>query len=153
MSTGNDRARTDLMGDRLRMTVDDLLAQAREVLPHRPRPAEALAAQAEGALLVDIRGDDQRRSDGLIPGALVLQRNSLEWRCDPASRWRHPDVTNWSRPIILVCNEGYQSSLAAATLHRLGLVNATDLDGGFVAWATAGLPLVHASASPRDPGH
>ena len=124
------------------MTVDDLLAEARGVLTHRPGPAEALAAQATGALLVDIRGDDQRRADGLIPGALVLPRNSLEWRCDPASRWRHPEMNDRSRPLILICHEGYQSTLAAATMHRLGLVNATDLDGGFVAWATAGLPLV-----------
>jgi rhodanese-related sulfurtransferase len=124
------------------MTVDDLLAEARGVLAHRPGPAEALAAQAAGALLVDIRGDDQRRAGGLIPGALVLPRNSLEWRCDPASQWRHPEINDWSRPLILICNEGFQSSLTAATLHRLGLVNATDLDGGFAAWAAASLPLV-----------
>jgi rhodanese-related sulfurtransferase len=124
------------------MTVDDLLAEARSMLPHRHRPAEALAAQAKGALLVDIRGDDQRRAGGLIPGALVLPRNSLEWRCDPASPWRHPAMTDRSRPLILICNQGFQSSLAAATLHRLGLVNATDLDGGFLAWAAAGLPVV-----------
>jgi len=126
------------------MTVDDLLVEARGVLPHRPGAAEALAAQAKGALLVDIRGDDQRRADGLIPGALVVPRNSLEWRCDPTSQWRHPEMNDWSRPLILICNEGFQSSLAAATLHRLGLVNATDLDGGFVAWAMASLPLMPA---------
>jgi rhodanese-related sulfurtransferase len=123
------------------MTIDELLAEARAVLPHRPGPAGALAAQANGAQLIDIRGDDQRRADGLIPGALVLPRNSLEWRCDPASRWRHPQISDWARPVILICNEGFQSSLAAATLHRLGLVNATDLDGGFTAWAAASLPL------------
>jgi rhodanese-related sulfurtransferase len=125
-----------------RMTVDDLLAEARSALPLRPGPAEALAAQAKGALLIDIRGDDQRRASGLIPGALVLPRNSLEWRCDPASPARHPAINDRSRSLILICNEGFQSSLAAATLHRLGLVNATDLDGGFIAWATAGLPVV-----------
>ena len=70
-------------------TVDELLAQARGMLPHRPSPDEALRAQASGALLVDIRGDDQRRA-GLIPGALVIPRNCLEWRCDPTSQWRHP---------------------------------------------------------------
>ncbi len=121
------------------MTVDDLLIEARGVLPHRPGPAEALAAQAAGALLVDIRGDDQRRVGGLVPGAIVLPRNSLEWRCDPASQWRHPEINEWARPLILICNEGFQSSLAAATLHRLGLVNATDLDGGFVAWTAASI--------------
>jgi hypothetical protein len=82
-------------------TVDELLAQARAMLPHRPSPAEALLAQANGALLVDIRGDDQRR-DGLIPGAIVVPRNSLEWRCDPASQWRHPAITRRDLHIILI---------------------------------------------------
>jgi rhodanese-related sulfurtransferase len=136
------------------MTVDDLLVEARGVLPHRPGPAEALAAQAAGALLVDIRGDDQRRAGGLVPGALVLPRNSLEWRCDPASRWWHPQMNDWARPLILICNEGFQSSLAAATLHRLGLVNATDLPGSFVAWAAASLPLVARTRPRKRPlGH
>jgi rhodanese-related sulfurtransferase len=125
-------------------TIDELLAQARAMLPHRPSPAEALHAQAGGALLVDIRGDDQRR-DGLIPGAIVLPRNSLEWRCDPASQWRHPAITRRDLHIILICHQGYQSSLAAATLQQLGLIHATDLDGGFTAWAAAGLPVI---ASP-----
>jgi len=107
------------------------------IAPGRPR----LSAQAKGALLIDIRGDDQRRASGLIPGALVLPRNSLEWRCDPDSPWRHPAMNDRSGPLILICNEGFQSSLAAATLPRLGLVNATDLDGGFVAWAAVGLPV------------
>ena len=132
----------------MRMTVDDLPVEARGVLTHRPGPAEAFAAQAAGALLVDIRGDDQRRAGGLIPGAFVLPRNSLEWRCDPASQWRHPEINDWARPLILICNEGFQSSSTAATLHRLGLVNATDLDGGFAAWAAASLPLV-ARTRPR----
>jgi rhodanese-related sulfurtransferase len=128
------------------MTVDELLAQARATLPHRPSPAEALRAQARGALLVDIREDDQRR-DGLIPGALVLPRNSLEWRCDPASQWRDPAITRRDLPIILFCNQGYQSSLAAATLRQLGLIHATDLDGGFTAWVEAGLPVVAPAAA------
>ena len=126
-------------------TVDELLAQARAALPHRPSPAEALDAQAAGALLVDIRGDDQRRA-GLIPGAIVLPRNSLEWRCDPASPWRHPAFTRWDLHIILICDQGYQSSLAAANLQQLGLIHATDLDGGFTAWVAAGLPVIAASA-------
>ncbi|HEU5392201.1 MAG TPA: rhodanese-like domain-containing protein [Streptosporangiaceae bacterium] len=123
------------------MTVDELLARARDMLPHRPGPAEALRAQARGALLVDIRGDYQRR-DGLIPGALVIPRNVLEWRCDPASQWRHPAFTRWDLRVILVCHEGYQSSLAAANLQQLGLIHATDLDGGFTAWTAAGLPVI-----------
>jgi rhodanese-related sulfurtransferase len=126
----------------VRKTVDELLAEARATLPHRPSPVEALRAQANGALLVDIRGDDQRRDGGLIPGAILLPRNSLEWRCDPASPWRHSSITCWDQHIILVCDQGYQSSLAAATLQQLGLARATDLDGGFSAWAAAGLPVV-----------
>jgi rhodanese-related sulfurtransferase len=131
-------------------TVDELLAQARAILPHRPSPAEALYAQANGALLVDIRGDDQRR-DGLIPGAVVVPRNSLEWRCDPASEWRHPAITQRDLHIILICQQGYQSSLAAATLQQLGLIHATDLDGGFTAWAAAGLPVIALPTSGEDP--
>jgi rhodanese-related sulfurtransferase len=128
-------------------TVDELLAQARGTLPHRPSPAQALHAQAHGALLIDIRGDDQRREDGLIPGALVLPRNCLEWRCDPASEWRHPAISRRDLRIIVICNQGYQSSLAAATLQQLGLTHATDLDGGFTAWAAAGLPVIAPAAA------
>jgi rhodanese-related sulfurtransferase len=131
-------------------TIDELLAQARAMLPDRPSPGEALRAQTGGALLIDIRGDDQRREDGLIPGAIVLPRNSLEWRCDPACEWKHPAITHRRLRIILVCDQGYQSTLAAATLQRLGLIHATDLDGGFTAWAAAGLPVI-APASPSTP--
>jgi rhodanese-related sulfurtransferase len=131
-------------------TVDELLAQARAVLPHRPTPAEALHAQANGALLVDIRADDQRR-DGLIPGAIVVPRNSLEWRCDPASQWRHPAITHRDLHIILICHQGYQSSLAAAILQQLGLIYATDLDGGFTPWAAAGLPVISQPPAGHGP--
>jgi rhodanese-related sulfurtransferase len=130
-------------------TIDELLAQARATLPDRPSPAEALHAQASGALLIDIREDDQRRADGLIPGAIVLPRNSLEWLCDPASQWRHPAITRRDLRIILICNQGYQSTLAAATLQQFGLIHATDLDGGFGAWAAAGLPVI----APAGVGH
>ena len=132
-------------------TIDELLARARARLPDRPSPTEALHAQANGALLIDIREDDQRREDGLIPGAIVLPRNSLEWRCDPASEWRHPAITRRDLRIILICNEGYQSTLAAATLQQLGLIHATDLDGGFTAWAAAGLPLIAPAAAGHHP--
>jgi len=87
-------------------TVDELLIAARASLPHRPSPAEALAAQATGALLIDIRGDDQRRTCGLIPGALLLPRNALEWRCDPTGQWRHPAVNGLNQHLILICQEG-----------------------------------------------
>jgi len=111
-------------------TVDELLIEARSSLPHRTSPAKALAAQATGALLIDIRGDDQRRTCRLIHGALLPPRNALEWRCDPRGQWRHPAVNGRNQHLILICQEGPQSSLAAATLQRLGLVNATDMDGG-----------------------
>jgi rhodanese-related sulfurtransferase len=132
-------------------TVDELLAQARATLPGRPSPAQALHAQASGALLIDIREDDQRREDGLIPGAIVLPRNSLEWRCDPTSAWRHPAITSRDLRIILICNQGCQSSLAAANLQQLGLTHATDLDGGFTAWAAAGLPVITPATGGQDP--
>ena len=133
-------------GRRTAKTADQLLREARAALPRRLSPAEAHAAQAQGALLIDIRGDDQRRADGLIPGALVLPRNALEWRCDPAGRWRHPAMTGRNRRLILICQEGFQSSLAAAALQQLGLANATDLHGGFAGWAAAGLPVTPAGS-------
>jgi rhodanese-related sulfurtransferase len=133
-------------GRRTAKTADQLLMEARALLPRRPSPAEAHAAQATGALLIDIRGDDQRRAGGLIAGAVLLPRNALEWRCDPASRWRHPALAGRDQHLILICQEGFQSSLAAATLQRLGLVNATDLDGGFTAWTAAGLPVTRAGS-------
>ena len=133
-------------GRRTAKTVGQLLREARAVLPRRPSPAEAYAAQAQGALLIDIRGDDQRRVGGLIPGALVLPRNALEWRCDPAGQWRHPALAGPDQRLILICQEGFGSSLAAAALQKLGLANATDLDGGFAAWAAAGLPVTPAGS-------
>src|ERR1700751_4846040 len=140
----------DMAGRDTPMTIDALLAQARAMLPHRPSPAEALHAQARGALLLDIRGDSQRR-DGLIPGAIVVPRNSLEWRCDPASGWRHPAIIRRDLHIILICHQGYQSSLAAATLQQFGLIHATDLDGGFTAWVAAGLPVIASPATSPEP--
>src|SRR5258708_26805021 len=95
----------------------------------------------QGALLVDTRPVAQRRRDGELPGALILERNVLEWRLDPDSPHRVAELTSAEQTVILFCNQGYASSLAAATLKRLGLVNATDLVGGFEAWAAAGLPV------------
>lgn len=122
------------------MTVDDLLERARSRL-RRVEPAEVEAELAGGAVLVDIRADSQRAADGAVPGAVFIPRNVLEWRCDPASPWRDPRVSDPARRVILMCNEGYQSSLAAATLQELGLPHATDLVGGFQAWRAAGLPI------------
>ncbi|OIJ64698.1 rhodanese-like domain-containing protein [Streptomyces mangrovisoli] len=99
------------------------------------------AAQAGEALLVDIRYAALRERDGLIPGALVVERNELEWRLDPRGSHRVPEATGHDLRIVVICNEGYASSLAAASLHQLGLRRATDLVGGFQAWRAAGLPV------------
>lgn len=122
-------------------TVDELLEDARKLLPERPSPQQTLKEIAEGVFVVDIRGDEQQRRDGLIPGATIIRRNVLEWRCDPKSEWRHRKVTDHDQRIILVCDEGYQSSLAAANLHLLGMKNATDMAGGFQQWKGAGLAI------------
>jgi rhodanese-related sulfurtransferase len=121
-------------------TIDDLLAEARSRLT-RLDPVEADAAVREGALLIDIRAESQRAADGVVPRALFVARNVLEWRCDPSSEHRDPRIDGRERQLILMCNEGYQSSLAAATLHELGLTRTTDLAGGFQAWRAAGLPV------------
>jgi len=123
-----------------RRTVDDMLAEARAGMS-RPGPAEVEAAQRRGALLVDIRPHAVRAADGEIPGALVVERNVLEWRFDPTSRWRHP-LAGYDAEVVVVCSEGYTSSLAAYALRQLGLGRATDLAGGFRAWREAGLPVV-----------
>jgi rhodanese-related sulfurtransferase len=122
------------------MSVDDLLAQARERL-ERVDPAQARDAIADGAVLVDIRAESQRAHDGVVPGSVFIARNVLEWRCDPAGSHRDERVADPGRRLIVMCNEGYQSSLAAATLHELGHGHVTDLDGGFQAWRAAGLPV------------
>jgi rhodanese-related sulfurtransferase len=121
-------------------SVDELLNRARSRLT-RLGPAEARAAVAEGALLVDIRSDSQRAADGEVPGAAFVPRNVLEWRLDPSSPDREPALARPDARIVVMCDEGYQSSLAAATLQDLGLPLATDLAGGFQAWRAAGLPV------------
>jgi rhodanese-related sulfurtransferase len=113
--------------------IDLLLADARAALPPRPTPAELPALVAGGALVVDIRPVEQRERDGELPGAVVIDRNVLEWRLDPTSPDRVPGAEDPDRQIVIVCNEGYASSLAAATLQQLGLRGATDLDGGYQA--------------------
>jgi rhodanese-related sulfurtransferase len=121
-------------------TVDELVDAARASL-QRVTPEEASDAAANGALLVDTRPSEQRLRDGIIPGAIVVDRNVLEWRLDPAGSHRIPEITSHDQPVILFCNEGYASSLAAASLQQLGLRNATDLIGGIQAWKAAGLPI------------
>ncbi|GAA0694415.1 rhodanese-like domain-containing protein [Streptomyces malaysiensis subsp. malaysiensis] len=121
-------------------SVDELLAEAREELD-RLEPLDAAAAQVEGALLVDIRYAALRERDGTIPGALIVERNELEWRLDPQCDHRLPEATHHGLRVVVVCNEGYASSFAALSLRRLGLERATDLIGGFQAWRAAGLPV------------
>ena len=121
-------------------TIDDVLARARGRLK-RLRPAEAAAELERGALLVDTRTETQRRNHGEIPGALVIDRTVFEWRLDPTSPDRIAQATDERVRIIVICAEGYSSSLAAASLQDLGLVNATDVVGGFEAWIAAGLPV------------
>jgi rhodanese-related sulfurtransferase len=122
-----------------RRTIDQILAEARSRL-ERVGPRQAARAVSEGALLVDIRPAAQRAAEGEIPGALIVERNVLEWRFDPASAARLPQAS-YDLPVIVVCSEGYTSSLAAAALQDLGVHRATDLDGGFGAWQAAGLPV------------
>ena len=124
----------------MQMTVEELLDRARRDLV-RVEPEQAAAELAGGALLVDIRPTDQRSEGGDIPGATVIDRNVLEWRLAPDSQWRIATVAGPDTRVIVLCNEGFSSSLAAATLKELGLVNATDVIGGFQAWKAAGLPV------------
>jgi rhodanese-related sulfurtransferase len=121
------------------MTVDDLLTEARARLD-RVDPLQAAEEQRAGALLIDIRPTEQRRREGVIPGARVVERNVLEWRLDPTSDSRIPEANDHDVRVIIVCSEGYTSSLAAAALQDLGLTRATDLAGGYWAWHDAGLP-------------
>jgi rhodanese-related sulfurtransferase len=145
------RARRIALGDEVsvtanRTTVEQLLVDARSGL--RRRTAEEAHAEMSGGLrLVDIRSDAQRDADGLIPGAAHVPRNVLEWRLDPACPHRDPDLGRQDVRIALICNEGYQSSLAAATVARFGLREVTDVIGGFQAWRAAGLPVGRPASS------
>lgn len=123
-----------------------MLAEARAEIP-RFTPAEAQAAVGCGAILVDIRPSEQRLRDGLVPGAFLIDRNVLEWRLDPSSPHRDPRIADAGRPVILICDEGYQTSLAAATLRRFGL-EVGDLIDGVQGWKSEGLPLL--PAVPAD---
>ena len=121
-------------------TIDVVLEQARRRLK-RITPKQAAAEQARGALIIDTRTSEQRARDGCIPGALVIERTILEWRLDPTSPNRIPQASDHDVRVIVICAEGYSSGLAAASLQDVGLVNATDVIGGFAAWQTAGLPV------------
>jgi rhodanese-related sulfurtransferase len=135
-------AGTTVTDEPTRKTIDDLLREARSRLD-RLGPEETLAAQQAGALVIDTRSTDERRRDGVIPGSIHVPRSVLEWRVDPeaAPEFRNPHVHGLEQRLVLVCAHGESSSLAAATLQELGFAGATDLDGGFVAWRDAGLPV------------
>jgi rhodanese-related sulfurtransferase/mannose-6-phosphate isomerase-like protein (cupin superfamily) len=127
-------------------SIDQMLLSARARL-RRLSPGEAFAAAEAGAIIVDIRPESQRLVEGGIAGALIVERNVLEWRFDPTSSARLPVAANHDSEVIVFCSEGYTSSLAAATLQDLGLWRATDIIGGFDAWSSSGLPIIPPSKS------
>jgi len=127
------------------LTIDQVLDRARAQLT-RVSARQAHTEYLDGALLVDIRPAAQRTIEGEVPGALVIERNVLEWRLDPRSEARL-DVAAYDLRVLVLCQEGYTSSLAAAALQQLGLTRATDVDGGFAAWRAAGLPVAAARRS------
>ena len=136
-----------------RTTINEVLEAARARLD-RLAPAEALAAQRDGALLVDTRSTDARVRQGVIPGSLHIPLSVLEWRVDPDAdpRFRSPHVHGLDDHLVLVCAHGYSSSLAACRLQDLGFTRATDLAGGFEAWRASDLPVVAAPPDPAVPG-
>nr|WP_239124418.1 rhodanese-like domain-containing protein [Rhizocola hellebori] len=131
--------------------VQQLLRDARKQLRRRVTPRQAKQAQNQGAYLIDIRPEYQRRADGDIPTAIVVERNHLEWRLDPCSTARIPEAEDHGLCWIILCDQGYSSSLAAASLQAVGLTQATDVIGGFQRWRADGCPIVHSDqpASPR----
>ncbi|MEU4716412.1 rhodanese-like domain-containing protein [Micromonospora purpureochromogenes] len=130
--------------------IDEILAAARARL-RRLDPEAAHLAYRAGALLVDIRPAAQRAAHGTVPGALAIERNVLEWRLDPRCPARLPQAVGYDLPVVVICQEGYTSSLAAAALQDLGLHRATDVVGGFVAWRIAGLPALGPTPQAGSP--
>ncbi|MGW1062058.1 rhodanese-like domain-containing protein [Micromonospora rubida] len=130
--------------------IDDILAEARSRL-RRLDPEQAHVAYRGGALLVDIRPAAQRAAHGTVPGSLAIERNVLEWRFDPRCPARLPQAVGYDLPVVVLCQEGYTSSLAAAALQDIGLHRATDVVGGFAAWRIAGLPTLGPTPPFRSP--
>ena len=133
-----------------RQTLDQLLVAARARIT-RYEPTDAFAALESGALLIDIRSDHDRARDGIIPGSLHIPRTVLEWRLEPTSNWRNPHI-GLDQQIILICDHGCSSILAAATLVDLGFARAGDVIGGYAAWSRAGLATAPCPAALREPG-
>jgi rhodanese-related sulfurtransferase len=134
------------MKDGEQMTPIERMVEADRSLLQRLEPREADAAVRRGGVIVDIRSHEQRVEHGVVPGSVRVHRNVLEWRVDPSSGWHDDRFAAYDGPVIVMCQEGYSSSMAAATLQRLGFTRATDMVGGFEAWAEAGLPT-----QPLDP--
>jgi rhodanese-related sulfurtransferase len=135
--------------DSARRTLADLLAAAHAKI-ERLSPVEVRAAMDEGALMADIRSDEARERDGIVPGSLHVPRTVFEWRFEPDGAWRNPYAGDLERPLVVLCDHGYSSAFAAALLVDLGYRRAGDVLGGFEAWAAAGLPVVRAPG--REPG-
>ena len=133
-----------------RHSIDEILEHARARLD-RVEPAQLGRELASGALVVDIRPVEQRMCDGHLPGAMVIDRNVLEWRLDPSCENHIPQVTGHDMRIVIVCNEGFSSSLAAATLRDLGLRRATDMVGGYQAWLAFGPRRVDTAMTSQAP--
>ena len=131
-----------------RLTLDDLLAAAERRIVRLPA-TEAYDAVQAGALLVDIRAEENRERDGIVPGSLHIPRTVLEWRTDPDSPWRNPHVGGLDDQIVLLCDHGCSTILAAATLTDLGFTRAADVIGGYAAWRDAGLPTADAPRRRR----
>ena len=129
--------------------IDAVLAESRAGVA-RLSPTDVVEAWSRGALVVDTRTEAQRRRQGELPGAVVIDRTVLEWRLDPASEDRIPEATGYDLEVVVVCRQGYSSSLAAASLRAVGLHRATDLEGGVEAWLAAGLPMSSGPADVRE---
>jgi rhodanese-related sulfurtransferase len=132
-----------------RRTLDELLADARSRI-ERLSPHDAALALANGAVLVDLRSDGARERDGVVPGSLHVPRTVVEWRLAPDSAWRSPHAPGLGERVLLLCDHGFSSSLAAATLADLGFERTGDVEGGFEAWRAAGLPTARASRPHGD---
>jgi rhodanese-related sulfurtransferase len=128
------------------MAIEDMLAEARARI-RRYTPDEAAAADV---LIVDLRANDERERAGIVPGSIHVPRSVLEWRCDQTSGFSNPRLAG--RTLVLLCAHGFSSSLAAASLVDLGLTDAGDVEGGFEAWAAAGLPVARAGTLDGVPG-
>ena len=139
----------NMPADSNQRTLDEIL-EAAQARINRLEPTEALAALEQGAQLIDIRSDVDRNRDGIVPGSFHIPRTVLEWRLAPDSAWRNPHVGGTDQQVVLICDHGCSSALAAATLVELGFAKAGDVIGGFAAWRDAGLPVAPAPHIQRE---